>query len=561
MQHEGTTHRHGGPAPHAAGVARAHGARVLAGVRCFSAGFAFAPLVAYLAWVRPDGHRLSDALVGLVFTLALVALPAVLRWRGWAAGLFYLALGLVTTASLVNLALTMELPSLGAATVALRTHWGEASSLLVAARGATVAISLAALLWLAGCISFVRRPPRLPAAFASVPARALLAAPLLLVFAAPDAAATYPMSLATIAARLHEYGADTRGSRRLLVDPFAVQRSTRADEVVVLVIGESSGAKNWQLDGYARPTTPNMMRRLQAGEIVNFRAHMATAGMTSFAVPTLLSPFAEMSGIGSPPHRRSVVTLMSRAGFRTAWYGANEPQPAATEADEIIRAYDDSMLEVDTRYDDWLPRQLGQWLDRVPHGSTFVVLHTWGSHTPFEGRYPPEAAVWNDGYAQKAYPQSQTVDNYDNSIRYSDTVLEAAVSRLESDRRPALLVFVADHAEPWLQRSFWRYQAPRDVNLLHVPFFIWGNAAWRRDHAAEWEKLQAFARSGEATTHLDIVPTLAGALGIGYEGKPRQRDLLAPEFLPWAGATPALAPDDRAIVQAVAPKVPRLGSP
>lgn len=531
--------------------------RALGLLRLFSAGFALAPLLVYLAWVRPEQHRLSDTLAGLAFTLALVVLPALLRFRGGFAALYYLALNLLTTASLVNLALTAELPSLGAATVALRTHWGEASSLLSAARESTLAIFLSALFWLAGCISFVRRPPALPPALAGVPQRALLAAPLALAFVLPDAAATYPMSLAGIAVRLGEYSADSRGGQRLLVDAFEVNRAPRGDEVVVLVIGESSGAKHWQLDGYARPTTPFMMRRLQAGQIANFRAHMATAGMTSFAVPSLLSPFSEMNGLGSPPHRRSVVTVMSRAGFRTAWYGANEPQPAATEADEIVRGYDDSMLETDTRYDDWLPRQMAQWLDRIHSGSTFVVLHTWGSHTPFEGRYPPEAAVWKD-HLGKTYPQSQTVDNYDNSILHTDAVLEAAITRLEQERRPALLLFVADHAEPWLQRSFWRYQAPRDVNLLHVPFFVWANESWRRDHAPEWEALQAFALTGQVTTHLNVVPTLAGALGIRYAGMPRNRNALAPEFQPWVGTTPALGSDDRTVVQAMPPRVPVL---
>jgi glucan phosphoethanolaminetransferase (alkaline phosphatase superfamily) len=248
------------------------------------------------------------------------------------------------------------------------------------------------------------------------------------------------------------------------------------------------------------------------------------------------------------------VTLMSRAGFRTAWFGANTRQAAETEADEILHASDDSMLEVDVNYDRWLPRYMGLWLDRVGSGAAFAVLHTWGSHTPFEVRYPREAAVWKD-HVGKIYPQSQTVDNYDNSILHTDAVLETAIRRLERERRPALLVFVADHAEPWLQRSFWRYQAPRDANLLHVPLFFWANAAWRQAHPAQWSRLQAFARSGQVTTHQNLVPTLAGALGISYEGMPRHRDALSPAFQPWTGTTPALGSDDKTIVQAVPPRL------
>lgn len=525
-------------------------------LRWFAGSFAFTPLLVTMV-VGRAGLRLPDLLSGLAFTLALVSLPAVLRFRGGGAALWYLLLNLLATASLVNLALTGELPSLGASVVALRTSWQEASSLLGAAREAVLSIALAAVAWLAGCVSFALRPPGRAWPPMGMPVRALLAAPWLLVFTIPDPATTYPLSLGSIATRLGEYSADTRGGQRLLIDPFQVTRAGEGDDVVVLVIGESSGAKHWQILGYERPTNPFLSRRLQAGQIANFRAHMATAGMTTYAVPSLLSPFSEIRGRGSPPHRRSVVTVMSRAGFKTAWFGANEPQPAATEADEMLRSYDDSMLEVDAKYDGWLPRFMGDWLDRRSGGPTFVVLHTWGSHTPFESRYPPEFDIWKD-HAGKTYPESQTVGNYDNSIVYTDAVLEAAIERLERESRPSLLVFVADHAEPWLQRSFWRYQAPRDVALLHVPFFVWANEPWRRTRPARWEALQAFARSGQVTTHQNVVPTLAGLLGISYEGMPRSRDVLAPEFEPWTGTTPALDSDDKAIVQAVPPKVPVL---
>lgn len=526
--------------------------RASAALRLFAAGFALSPLVIYLAAFTPQAHRLVDAGAGLLFTLALVALPALLAFRGWTTALFYLALNLLATASLVNLALTGELPSLGAAAVALRTDWNEASAMLSAASQSTLAIGVATLAWLVGCVAFLPRAPRLPARFASRPARALLAAPLLLAFVVP-AGTTYPVSLVTIAHGLRDYNAESRRFQRRLVDPYQVTRAAPGEQVVVLVIGESSGAKHWQLNGYARPTTPNMVRRQQAGELASFQAHMSTAGMTTYAVPSLLSPFEEINGLHSPPHRRSLVTLMSRAGFRTAWFGANTRQAAETEADEIVHASDDSMLEVDVNYDRWLPRYMGLWLDRVDSGSAFAVLHTWGSHTPFEVRYPREAAVWKD-HVGKIYPHSQTVDNYDNSILHTDAVLETAIRRLEQERRPALLVYVADHAEPWMKRSFWRYQAPRDANLLHVPLFFWANAAWRQAHPAQWNRLQAFARSGQVTTHQNLVPTLAAALGIGYEGMPRHRDALSPAFRPWTDTTPALGSDDKTIVQAVPPR-------
>lgn len=529
-------------------------AGVRSAARWFTATFALWPLLVWLAWFAPVPHRWGEALAGLALTAVLAALPALAGFRGWTSALHYFTLNLLTTGALVNLALTGELPSLGAAAVALRTDAAEAGAMLRAAAPATLAIALAASAWLAGCASFLLRPPALPPRLGSRWTRAALAMPVLAMLAVPGAGAAYPASLVAIARDLHAYREADHNFQRRLVDPYRVTRSRAGSEVVVLVIGESSGANSWQLFGYGRPTSPNIVRRMGQGEVAAFRAHMSTAGMTSFAVPSLLSPFDEINGIGSPPQRRSLVTVMARAGFRTAWFGANTRQIAETEADEIVHASDDAMLEEDTRYDEWLARYLGLWLDKVPSGPAFAVLHTWGSHTPFEAHYPVSATVWN-GHLGKPYPQSQVTDNYDNSILYTDAVLEMAIARLEKDRRPALLVYVADHAEPWPQRSLWRYRAPRDVKLLHVPLFFWANAAWRQANAAQWDALQAFARSGQVTTHQNLVPTLAHLLGIAYEGMPRHRDALAPQFAPWTGTTPALGFDDRTIVQVVPPRV------
>ena len=43
---------------------------------------------------------------------------------------------------------------------------------------------------------------------------------------------------------------------------------------------------------------------------------------------------------------------------------------------------------------------------------------------------------------------------------------------------------------------------------------------------------QALEKSVQVTTHLNVVPTVAGMMGIRYEGMPLERDALSPAFTP-----------------------------
>ena len=76
---------------------------------------------------------------------------------------------------------------------------------------------------------------------------------------------------------------------------------------------------------------------------------------------------------------------------------------------------------------------------------------------------------------------------------------------------------------------------------MHVPFILWSNSAWRATNPEQWRRLDQLARDRVVTSHLNVVPTLTSVLGLEYEGKPAERDLLSPKFKPWE-RTPAIVP-------------------
>ena len=96
-------------------------------------------------------------------------------------------------------------------------------------------------------------------------------------------------------------------------------RSTRPDsiaEVYVMVIGETSRAGNWQLNGYSRSTNPKLCKRLG---VVNFSRTLSESNTTHKSVPLLLSPLTAENFGDSIYITKSIFEAFNEAGFATAF--------------------------------------------------------------------------------------------------------------------------------------------------------------------------------------------------------------------------------------------------
>jgi heptose-I-phosphate ethanolaminephosphotransferase len=376
--------------------------------------------------------------------------------------------------------------------------------------------------------------------------------PLTLPMVSSPVAQMYPAELVELSIKVYQVRhAGDRVNKAYQFDVKARdgRNASQPAELVVFVIGESSQADYWQLYGYPEPSTPEMVRRSNAGELVVFQRHMATAGATRFAVPALLSPFSDLL----PPaagHRPSLLTLMGKAGYDTAWLSVQGLMPQAAEAQLTSFTSDAEVLGHPGEFDDRLLGQAANWTKQHSARPGFLVLHTAGSHVPYEGRYPATAARWHD-HEDKTFPKSQTVGNYLNTVLYTDTFLNSLMNQLSRENRPVLLVYLSDHGEANM-RGISRDQVKVEM-VMHVPFLVWGNAQWRQAHQSEWTAAQWAAAPGEVSNHLNVVPTLTSMLRLDYDGKPFERDLLSPSFKPWT-RTPILRVQTMKVEEVPPPK-------
>ena len=277
--------------------------------------------------------------------------------------------------------------------------------------------------------------------------------------------------------------------------PDSLRLAESAPEVVVLVIGESSSRKAWGLfhpqDGVQ--TTPRLQQRLSRGEhVYPFSNVVAQTVSTRQAVPSMLTaqPVLWPDGTPNPQATRSILSEVAKVGYRTGWFSN---QAAVGEFDGVIAAYADeaqsraflnpSSFLAQGSHDEVLVPALRRFL-AAQNGRTFVVLHTMGSHFRFEHRYPP-------GFGPFAVPSSAE-QAYQNSVAYTDMVLDQVIETLEQNARSAVLLYVSDHGQGIADQRCNTLDTNRvTVDAYEVPALLWLSQAYAQANPNVVAALQA----------------------------------------------------------------------
>lgn len=293
-------------------------------------------------------------------------------------------------------------------------------------------------------------------------------------------------------------------------------RDADEKEVYVLVIGETSRADNWQLNGYDRPTNPLLSER---SGLVNFSKAMSESNTTHKSVPLLMSHIGADCFGDSIFSSKGIIDAFKEAGYATAWISNQQRNGAlidfyGEQADTVTFLIDDGSRH----HDGELRDQLHRFLDESDASKLFVVLHTYGSHFNYKERYPAEYEHFGPDIATEAAPENRPglINAYDNTIRYVDAVLDGIISELDSCDCAAAMLYLADHGEDIFDdsRNRFLHASPTPTYYqLHVPMLMWTSSEFEAEHPEIVEAAAAHAGS-EVSSSRSAFHTLLSLAGI-----------------------------------------------
>jgi glucan phosphoethanolaminetransferase (alkaline phosphatase superfamily) len=321
---------------------------------------------------------------------------------------------------------------------------------------------------------------------------------------------------------LKHYASELRAVR---LDIDRDKRLEGEEENYVVVIGESSRAGNWSINGYSRETTP----LLQASEnLISFSDAVSATSATRTAVPIMLSQ-TKANDLVFSRFKPSWMSAFKEKGFKVYWFSTQ--MPVGTH-DTTIGIYADLADEVKylnagtykniTEYDGVL---LGAVQSALSDKSRkrLIILHTLGSHTPYQRRYPEQYTKFLPAPSKESLPnifnskdREVIINSYDNSIYYTDYVLDQVIGSLKKANGIKALWYASDHGQSLYDPGcsgaghgfFSRYN-------FHIPVVFWYSSEYL---AMFPEKAAGLASNQKKPVYMgDFYSTVLDSLGFDVD--------------------------------------------
>ena len=255
--------------------------------------------------------------------------------------------------------------------------------------------------------------------------------------------------------------------------------------LLLLVLGETGRSGNFAVNGYGRPTTPELAKE----NIASQRNAWSCGTSTAASVPCMFSHFGRANYESRPANYEGLIDVLQHAGLAVLWL---DNQSGCKGVCDRIPSVDTTQLKVPGLCDG------GECFDEVMlHGldariaalpaerrarGVVVVMHQMGSHGPAYFKRSPAAfkkflpECTNNSL--QSCDQQGLVNAYDNSIVYTDHLLGSAIQWLKAQEvsaSPALL-YLADHGESLGENNIYLHGMPYSVApdvQKRVPWITW----------------------------------------------------------------------------------------
>jgi lipid A ethanolaminephosphotransferase len=302
----------------------------------------------------------------------------------------------------------------------------------------------------------------------------------------------------------------------------------------VLVVGETARAQNFSLNGYPRPTNPELSRR----DIINFPHVEACGTSTEVSLPCMFS------AIGRSHYdedkilaQESVLHVLARAGFQVLWRDNQSGCKGVCSGlpeERLDHARVESLCAEGQCLDEVLLHGM-EGIARDTRGNLFVVMHQLGSHGPaYYKRYPAVFKRFTPACESedlRTCSKAEIVNAYDNSLLYTDYVLGRVIDFLDRTQatHDTAMLYVSDHGESLGDAGLYLHGMPYAIApdvQKQVPMVMWLSPAFRRDFGVDESCMRRLA--AQPASHDNLFHSLLGVLDVQTRSYDAARDLFAP---------------------------------
>jgi lipid A ethanolaminephosphotransferase len=307
-------------------------------------------------------------------------------------------------------------------------------------------------------------------------------------------------------------------------------------ELMVLVLGETARASNFSWNGYSRDTN----RYTKAAGFMNMGNVTACGTATAYSVPCMFSLLdRENYSADAASHQSNILDIVRAADFDVRWIENNSSCKGVCRQSEMVKIPTDAsdpLCDGEYCFDEVLVQAIERTLAEPLERDTLIVLHMIGSHGPtYYRRYPKQFREFTPDCPRSDIQNCNTeqiVNSYDNTILYTDYVLEQISRQLTRERpkQPSVLLYISDHGESLGEHGLYLHGMPYQLapeEQRTVPELLWLSEGYLAEHDLSSDCLSQSAFEHHAS-HDNLSYTILGLLGIESRVYAPELDLAGP---------------------------------
>ena len=302
--------------------------------------------------------------------------------------------------------------------------------------------------------------------------------------------------------------------------------------LTVVFVGETARAQNFAMNGYGRPTTPELERR----GVINFPDVTSCGTSTAVSVPCMMSNLGRDGySYNRSIRQENLIDVLHHADVDVLWWDNNTGDQGVaariTQARRMTAADDPEACTSGECTDAVFLGPLKQALPAITR-DTVLFLHMIGSHGPsYYLRYPPSAEHFAPACRTAEFADcsvAEIVNAYDNSIRFTDDVIARTIDLLSAQANvvPAVL-YLSDHGESLGEDGLYLHAAPyfmAPATQTTVPMMMWLPESYASGLAVRRDCVEA--KAALAHSHDNLFHTVLGLMDIETEARDPALDLI-----------------------------------
>ena len=304
---------------------------------------------------------------------------------------------------------------------------------------------------------------------------------------------------------------------------------------VVIVIGESSTRLHFGLYGYHRDTNPKLSSIKD--ELSIFKNVYASRPNTIESLEQILS-FADQAQPDLYKTKPTLIAMMKQSGYKTFWISNQQTLTARNTILTTFAKQTDKQIWLNNArsqnsysFDEKVLEPFSETL-RDNAEKKFIIVHLIGTHMSYKYRYPESFDHYKDSknlYAGLSEDKIQKINEYDNAIRYNDSIVYDLIQRLKSTKQHSMLTYFSDHGDDVYDSKNHEFQGRNEyaptLPMYAVPFITWSSSNWFTNHLIKNPEILERQYS-----NADFIYTWSELMGITYKGFDETKSIVSKKF-------------------------------